>query len=78
MLIAKKNHMGFRGFSVDVGIIEYNYTDAAGKNKKTQLEVDFVVSEGSRRYYIQVCFNGRGRREEIAGSPSFSQSTRFV
>lgn len=47
------NELTIRGFSVDVGVVEYNYTDESGKNKKTNLEVDFVVSDGSRRYYIQ-------------------------
>ena len=47
------NELVCRGFSVDVGVVEYNYTDEAGKNKKTKLEVDFVANEGSRRYYIQ-------------------------
>ncbi len=47
------NELVMRGFSVDVGIVEYNYTDADGKNKKTKLEVDFVANEGTRRYYIQ-------------------------
>lgn len=47
------NELILRGFSVDVGVVEYNYTDAEGKNKKTKLEVDFVANEGSRRYYVQ-------------------------
>ncbi len=47
------NELIVRGFTVDVGVVEYNYKDENGKSKKTNLEVDFVASDGSRRYYIQ-------------------------
>lgn len=47
------NELVIRGFSVDVGVVEYNHKDESGENKKKNLEVDFVASEGTRRYYIQ-------------------------
>lgn len=47
------NELVARGFSVDVGVVEYNYKDGGGKNRKTNLEVDFVANDGDRRYYIQ-------------------------
>ena len=47
------NELVLRGFAVDVGVVEYNYKDDAGKSRKTNLEVDFVATEGSRKYYIQ-------------------------
>ncbi len=47
------NELLMRGFNVDVGVVEYNYKDATGKSKKTQLEVDFVASLADKRYYIQ-------------------------
>ncbi len=47
------NELKARGFSVDVGIVEYNHKNAEGKNVCTQLEVDFVVNKGVSRYYIQ-------------------------
>lgn len=47
------NELIARGFFVDVGVVEYNYKDAEGKNKRSQLEVDFVVNKADRRYYIQ-------------------------
>ena len=47
------NELLIRGFNVDVGVVEYNYKDEAGKSKKTQLEVDFVANQFDRRYYIQ-------------------------
>lgn len=51
------NELVIRGFTVDVGIVEYNYKDLNGKSKKTNLEVDFVITDGSRRYYIQSALN---------------------
>ena len=42
-----------RGMNVDVGVVEYNTKDSAGKKIRKQLEVDFVVNRGDRRYYIQ-------------------------
>ena len=47
------NELMLRGYSVDVGTVEYNYSDSDGKNKKTKLEIDFVANTGSKRYYIQ-------------------------
>lgn len=47
------NELIIRGFSVDVGVVEHNYKEESGKNKKINLEVDFVITEGSRKYYIQ-------------------------
>ena len=47
------NELIIRGFTVDVGVVEYNYKDSDGKSKKTNLEVDFVITDGSRKYYIQ-------------------------
>lgn len=50
------NELVLRGFSVDVGIVEYNFKTDEGKCKRSQLEVDFVANKGSRRYYIQSAF----------------------
>ena len=42
-----------RGMNVDVGVVEYNTKDTSGKKIRKQLEVDFVVNKGSKRFYIQ-------------------------
>lgn len=47
------NELVARGFNVDVGVVEYNYTDVNGKKIRSQLEVDFVVNKVDKRYYIQ-------------------------
>lgn len=47
------NELIVRGYTVDVGVVEYNYKDESGKSKKMGLEVDFVATDGSRKWYIQ-------------------------
>ena len=42
-----------RGMDVDIGVVEYNTKDTAGKKIRKQLEVDFVVNKGEKRFYIQ-------------------------
>ena len=42
-----------RGMNVDVGVVEYNTKEADGKKIRKQLEVDFVVNQGGKRFYIQ-------------------------
>lgn len=49
------NELIYRGYSVDVGVVEVR-TPKDGKLLKKQLEVDFVVNHASRRYYIQSAF----------------------
>ena len=47
------NDLVRRGMNVDVGVVEYNTKDSNGKKIRKQLEVDFVVNKGSKRFYIQ-------------------------
>ena len=42
-----------RGFDIDVGVVEQNLKTAENKKIRKQLEVDFVVNRGLKRYYIQ-------------------------
>lgn len=46
------NELVARGFNIDVGVVEYNYT-SEGRKVRSQLEVDFVVNCAEKRYYIQ-------------------------
>ena len=59
-----------RGYSVDVGTVEYRHRDAAGKEVRTQLEVDFVATAGGRTMYVQVAqgIDDEGKREQEIGS----------
>ena len=45
-----------RGFNVDVGVVPIVTRDENGKQTRSQLEIDFVCNQGSKRYYIQSAF----------------------
>jgi hypothetical protein len=51
------NELLVRGYNVDVGILDVMAKNSKGKRIHKQLEVDFVVNQGSQRYYIQVAFD---------------------
>ena len=51
------NELRYRDYSVDVGIVEYNYKNAERKSVRSQLEIDFVANNGSDRLYIQSALN---------------------
>lgn len=42
---------------MDVGIVDVFTKNSEGKRVHKQLEVDFVVNQGSQRYYIQVAYD---------------------
>lgn len=46
------NELLFRGYSVDVGMVELETTDKTGKSIRKHFEVDFVVNDSDNRYYI--------------------------
>lgn len=50
------NELRTRGLRVDVGMVETREHDKNGRLIRKQLEVDFVVNQGSQRYYIQSAF----------------------
>ncbi len=50
------NQMRARGFNIDVGVVPtYTYNED-GSRQRANLEVDFVCSLGSRKYYIQSAY----------------------
>lgn len=51
------NELKSRGYSVDVGVVEKREVDLNGKEKKKQLEIDFIANLGSKRYYIQSAYS---------------------
>lgn len=50
------NELRIRGYHVDVGMVEHYEVSSQGKRGKKQLEVDFVATRGSEKYYIQSAF----------------------
>lgn len=41
-----------RGFNVDVGVVE-QFSKVNGKTERINLEIDFILNKGNKRYYIQ-------------------------
>ena len=50
------NELRIRGYRVDVGVIEKFEKSADGKTIRKLLEVDFIATKGSEKYYIQSAF----------------------
>lgn len=59
------NELLMRGYNVDVGIIDIIDKNEEGKRLRKQLEVDFVVNQGSRRYYIQVAYDMTSQEKQM-------------
>ena len=50
------NELRIRGYRVDVGLVEIFRKNRENKTEKKHLEVDFVATKGSEKYYIQSAF----------------------
>ena len=50
------NELRFRGFKVDVGVVESRERNEDGKEVRKQLEIDFIATMGSKKYYIQSAY----------------------
>ena len=51
------NELRARGYQVDVGVVPVRKTDEDGKRVRTQLEIDFIATMGSKKYYLQSAFS---------------------
>ena len=51
------NELRYRGYSVDVGIVEFREKTKGCKDIRKQVEIDFVANHCSKRYYIQSAYN---------------------
>ncbi|MDW2933367.1 ATP-binding protein, partial [Mesomycoplasma ovipneumoniae] len=45
-----------RGYNIDIGVVEHEFKNGSTR-KKIQLEIDFVINKGHKRYYIQSALN---------------------
>jgi len=59
------NELLVRGYNVDVGIVEVYAKNSEGKTTRKQLEVDFVVNQGSQRYYIQAAYDMASEEKQM-------------
>ena len=65
------NELLVRGYNVDVGIVDVFVKNSEGKRVHKQLEVDFVVNQGSQRYYIQVAYDMTSEEKQTQELNSF-------
>jgi hypothetical protein len=63
------NELRFRGYKVDVGVVESREKDENGKEIRKQLEIDFIATLGSKKYYIQSAYT-------ISDEEKYKQETR--
>ncbi len=58
------NELRYRGYKVDVGIVEKRILDNEGKFRRNTYEVDFIATLGSRKYYIQSALDMASQEKE--------------
>jgi hypothetical protein len=63
------NELRFRGYKVDVGVVESREKDENGKEIRKQLEIDFIATLGSKKYYVQSAYT-------IPDEEKYKQETR--
>ena len=51
------NELRARGYQVDVGVVPIRRITEDGKRTRVQLEIDFIATLGSKKYYIQSAFS---------------------
>ena len=50
------NELRYRGYQVDVGVVESHERNEDGKEIRVQREIDFITTLGSKKYYIQSAY----------------------
>lgn len=68
------NELRIRGYNVDVGVVISNEHTENGTSTRKQLEIDFVCSKGSKRYYIQSAYSMPTAEKEKQESRSLLQT----
>lgn len=58
------NELLYRGYNVDVGVVEIFEHNKENVTIRKQLEIDFVCNQGSKRYYIQSAYNIDNKEKE--------------
>ena len=66
------NELIVRGYSVDVGMVEIKNPDNYGRWGSNHLEMDFIATLGSKKYYIQSALSIPDREKEIQESRSLT------
>ena len=75
------NELRYRGFAVDVGVVDRRVRDDAGRQERVRYECDFVANLGYRRYYVQSALSipdERKRRQETESLRNIDDSFRKI
>lgn len=67
------NELRYRGFHIDVGTVECREKNEEGKEIKKQLEIDFIATLGSKKYYIQSAYAIPDESKYMQETKSFSK-----
>lgn len=68
------NELRYRGFQVDVGVVEARERDENGKERRLQKEIDFIATMGSRKYYVQSAYAIPDHEKYIQETSSFDRA----
>ncbi len=68
------NELRYRGFNVDVGVVESREREN-GKELRKYYEIDFVATLGSKKYYIQSAYDIPNQDKWIQETKSFDKIT---
>lgn len=69
------NELCYRGYQVDVGVVESREKDAKGKEIRVQREIDFVATLGGKKYYIQSAYAIPDKAKYEQETASFDKTT---
>lgn len=68
------NELRYRGYQVDVGMIESRQKNLNGKEVRVQREIDFIATLGSKKYYIQSAYSIPDQEKYEQETKSFQQT----
>lgn len=71
------NELIYRGFTVDVGVVEVGEPNKNGNYVRKQREVDFIARRGSEKYYIQSAFSLHSEEVYFREKESISKINDF-
>lgn len=63
------NELRYRGYNIDVGVVEFREKTEDGKEIRKQVEIDFIANQSSKRYYVQSAY-------QIPDDEKWQQETR--
>lgn len=76
------NELRYRGYRVDVGVVESREKDKNGKDKRVQREIDFIASMGSKKYYIQSAYaipnQDKYKQETVSFDKTFDSFKKII